>query len=489
MSLYIGNNKIGKVIVGTQESGGGINTDDATLTSGAQMLSPYTSYSKGTKYTGTIPTRTDSNMTVSGNTVTVAAGYYADAASKSIPTVSLADPTINVNASGLITASVSQTAGYVATSQSSNTRQLGTQAAKTVTPGDSAQTAVQAGLFTTGNVTVAAVNADETTITANGTYTPETGSYFNSVVVNVPTGGGSVSLQSKSATPTESSQTIVADSGFDGLSSVEVGAISSTYVGSGITRRDETDLSVDDEIVLVAAGYYEESCYASVGRGIEGVPTAIKGTVGNHSISITPSVTNTTGWIAGNTQTGTAVSVSASELVSGTLNVTGSGTKDVTNYALASIPAGTATAPSTISGSSATVSTGTNTLTLSKTVSVTPNVSTAGYISLGTAGNSSVSLTASVTTKAAATYYPSTSDQTISASQYLTGAQTIKGVTVSGLSADKILSGTTVKVGDSADDDRITSVTGSVVIQHYYTGSSTPSSSLGEDGDIYLKTS
>jgi len=595
MSLYIGNNKIGKVIVGTQESGGGINTDDATLTSGAQMLSPYTSYSKGTKYTGTIPTRTDSNMTVSGNTVTAAAGYYADAASKSIPTVSLADPTINVNASGLITASVSQTAGYVATSQSSNTRQLGTQAAKTVTPGDSAQTAVQAGLFTTGNVTVAAVNADETTITANGTYTPETGSYFNSVVVNVPTGGGSVSLQSKSATPTESSQTIVADSGFDGLSSVEVGAISSTYVGSGvsrqaaatitpssssqvavaqgkyttgavtvsavptetksitangtytptsgnyfssvtvnvegdtfstqaksasptesevvvtpdsgydglssvtvspisstyvgsgITRRDGTDLSVDDEIVLVAAGYYEESCYASVGRGIEGTPTATKGAVSNHSISITPSVTNTTGWIAGNTQTGTAVSVSASELVSGTLNVTGSGTQDVTNYASASIPAGTATAPSTISGSSATVNTGTNTLTLSKTVSVTPNVSTAGYISSGTAGNSSVSLTASVTTKAAATYYPSTSDQTISASQYLTGAQTIKGVTVSGLSADKILSGTTVKIGDSADDDRITSVMGTVVIQHYYTGSSTPSSSLGSDGDIYLR--
>ena len=31
-------------------------------------------------------------------------------------------------------------------------------------------------------------------------------------------------------------------------------------------------------------------------------------------------------------------------------------------------------------------------------------------------------------------------------------------------------------------------VTGTLVIQHYYTGSSAPSSSLGVNGDIYLKT-
>ena len=91
-----------------------------------------------------------------------------------------------------------------------------------------------------------------------------------------------------------------------------------------------------------------------------------------------------------------------------------------------SVSSGSATAPATISGTSASVSTGTNTLTLSKTVSVTPTVS-AGYISSGTAGNSSVSLTASVTTKAAATITPGTSNQTIAAGTYLTGAQTISG--------------------------------------------------------------
>lgn len=91
-----------------------------------------------------------------------------------------------------------------------------------------------------------------------------------------------------------------------------------------------------------------------------------------------------------------------------------------------SVASGSATAPSTISGTSATVSTGTNTLTLSKTISVTPTVS-AGYVSSGTAGNSNVSLTASVTTKAAATITPGTSNQTIASGTYLTGAQTISG--------------------------------------------------------------
>lgn len=125
-----------------------------------------------------------------------------------------------------------------------------------------------------------------------------------------------------------------------------------------------------------------------------------------------------------------------------------------------SVPSGTATAPASISGTSASVSTGTNTLTLSKTVSVTPRVSTAGYISSGTAGNSSVSLTASVPTQAAQTIHPSTSDQTISSGTYLTGAQTIKGVTLTNLSAANIVSGVTVKIGDSTDDDCVASVTG-----------------------------
>ena len=127
---------------------------------------------------------------------------------------------------------------------------------------------------------------------------------------------------------------------------------------------------------------------------------------------------------------------------------------------VSAMPSGSVTAPASITGSSATVSTGTNTLTLSKTVSITPNVTTAGYVSSGTAGNSNVSLTASVTTQGAQTIYPSATQQTIASGRYLTGTQTIAPVTTTNLTADNIKSGVTVKVGDASDDDRVISVTG-----------------------------
>lgn len=94
------------------------------------------------------------------------------------------------------------------------------------------------------------------------------------------------------------------------------------------------------------------------------------------------------------------------------------------SQATKSIDSGSATAPATISGTGATLSTDTNTLTLSKTIAVTPTV-TAGYVSAGTSGDSSVSLTATVTTKSAANLQPGVSAVTIAAGTYLTGAQTI----------------------------------------------------------------
>lgn len=69
-----------------------------------------------------------------------------------------------------------------------------------------------------------------------------------------------------------------------------------------------------------------------------GTPTATKGSVSGHSVTVTPKVTNPTGYIAGGTINGTAVTVSASELVSGNLAITdNTASTDVTNYATVSV--------------------------------------------------------------------------------------------------------------------------------------------------------
>lgn len=191
----------------------------------------------------------------------------------------------------------------------------------------------------------------------------------------------------------------------------------------------------------IPAGYTSGGTVtANIASGTEGTPTATKGTVSNHSVSVTPSVTNTAGYIAGGTKTGTAVTVSASELVSGTLAIDSSGTKDVTNYASVSVPSGSASVSGSIS-TGGTLTAGENSLSIRGTLRITPNVQ-AGYISSGTQGNITVTLSKSTPTKAADTIVPTTTDQTIASGTYLTGAQTIEGDT--DLVAGNIKSGVTI---------------------------------------------
>ena len=152
-------------------------------------------------------------------------------------------------------------------------------------------------------------------------------------------GGGGANLQTKSVsyTPDESgiSDTILPDPGYDGMDEVDVTvtAIPDTYVGSAVPQRDASDLLVTGRLVRVPAGYYASMAGAQVAMGTEGTPTASKGAVSNHSVDVTPSVTNVAGYISGSTISGTPVTVSASELVSGTQTVTVNDTYDVTNLA------------------------------------------------------------------------------------------------------------------------------------------------------------
>lgn len=236
----------------------------------------------------------------------------------------------------------------------------------------------------------------------------------------------------------------------DGYLPVTVSAISSTYIGSGITQRDSDDLSASGATITAPAGYYAAAASKSVATMT--LPTA--------------AASSATSGYTSKATIGRSTSAQYINIPPGYNSAGG-------YYVISAVANGSASAPSTISGTSATVSTGTNTLTLTKTVSVTPVVS-AGYVSSGTATNSSVSLTTSVTTKAAATITPGTSNQTIAAGTYLTGAQTISG--------DANLVGSNILSNVS-----IFGVSGTVDFITCYSGSSAPSSSTGSNGDIYLQ--
>ena len=163
----------------------GIDTSDATATAD-KIFKDETAYVNDEKVTGTftidselttqddlisqITTALESkasaahtlqDKTVSPSTsvqtVTPDSGY--DGLSKvtvnAMTTATQATPSITVSSTGLITASSTQTAGYVSAGTKSATKQLTTQAAKTITPSTSSQTAVESGRYTTGAVTVA----------------------------------------------------------------------------------------------------------------------------------------------------------------------------------------------------------------------------------------------------------------------------------------------------------------------------------------------
>ena len=179
--------------------------------------------------------------------------------------------------------------------------------------------------------TIATVSNNTKTLTTAGTYLED------DITITDVSASTTLQTKTKSYTPTESSQTedVTADGGYDALEkvSVSIGAIPSSYVGSGVARKSSSDLTASGATVTAPAGYYSSPASKSVASGTAGTPTATKGTVSNHSISVTPSVTNTTGFITGSTKTGTAVTVSASELVSGSETKTENGTYDVTNLA------------------------------------------------------------------------------------------------------------------------------------------------------------
>ena len=391
---------------------------------------------------------------------------------------------------------------------------------RVVTPTTSQQSITPStGYDGLGQVTINAISTQTKTVTSNGTYTPDSGKFFSSFTVNVPT-GATINSEEITISPSETEQIITPSNGHNAIVQVTINPISSTYVGSEIPRNSQNSLTASGATISVPAGYYATSVSKSVASGTAGTPAATKGTVSNYQISITPTVTNTTGYITGGTKTGTAIVVKASDLVNGNKSITENGTGiDVTNYKTVSVNVVSDTPAEMILPTSASsTQVGTNKATINRstsaqyinipigynstaasyTISATPNMTLPTAVANSASGSSN-KLTFTPTTankfiniptgyNTTASYYTLKGDSNLKAGNIKSGVS-IFGVTgtYSGLNtsdanaiAADINSGKTAYVNG-------TKITGTQVINKYYTGSSAPASSLGSNGDIYFQ--
>ena len=143
-----------------------------------------------------------------------------------------------------------------------------------------------------------------------------------------------------------------------------------------------------EALVVDAAGTFD----AGSGKGYNPVTVPSgsvnvlgeKGVVSNNSVVVTPKAQVVGGWVNSGETSGTGVGVTASELVSGTLNVSSDGVQDVTNYQNISVPS---------AGHSASAHKG---VVTDHSIIVTPrSTATQGFVQAGTVEGTPVSVAAS----------------------------------------------------------------------------------------------
>ena len=233
-------------------------------------------------------------------------------------------------------------------------------------------------------------------------------------------------LQSKTVSPSTSSQTVTPDENYDGLSKVTVSAVSSSIdsnikasnikqgvsiLGINGTLQEYVAPSLQSKTVSPSTSSQTitpDNNYDGLGQVIvSAVSSSIDSDIKATNIRKGVDILGVTGtmeeYVAPSLQSKTVSPSTSSQTVK-----PDSGYDGLSQVTVNAMTTATQATPSITVSSSGLI-----------TASATQ---TAGYVSAGTK-----SATKQLTTKAATTYTPTTSDQTIASGTYLTGTQTIKG--------------------------------------------------------------
>lgn len=389
-------------------SGGTVTAQigNGVITSGSGTASATTTVAPGDV---TITKTVDGNASSGTATTTKpSSGYYVAAKATAAANTTGATSTI----SGTVAAPSVGTAGYVSSS-------AGTKNTNTVSGTATAKTSAKDSSVTYIPITSGAVSAVDSSI-SGGSFTPTL--TYDSTNDNFKFGG------SKAATGTAYAK--ITTDGYITSDSNTSKSLSATVSATGTVAKVGTGATISG--TTTKAPTLARTAKPSGDTWVDaasGAATTTKPTSGPY-VQIDA---------AANTGTLTA-----------TPKVTSAGYGNTSNY-------GATAATATVGAAKAT--------TAYVPITTTSGSKSGGTVSWGTGWITSGSQTVSrsdlgITDKAAATYNTSTSDQTIAAGNYLTGAQTIKAVTTSNISAANIKAGVVVKVGDANSAGRIANVTG-----------------------------
>ena len=381
---------------------------------GEYLLSGHSAYDNdGTLVAGTIPTIVSTDLEVSGKTVTVPVGKYTGASGATAVSASVADGSYSASVSShsvtttpVVTGSISGTVTDIGTTTKPSSGTDGTDY-WTITP--------------SGSVTTTGVS------TAKGKATIGTAGY-------ITTGNKESSANTVNITPTvtNGAARYLVKATIAGSST---NATATTTVAPGTVSISKQD--VPSGVTQAASGNATTTAPSS------GVYVAVKATAAANT-------TGTTSAISGSGSASVTTAGYAPTTLTGSVTVSGTATAKTSakdsSVTYVPIKTGSATTPATSITANPSISvnsSGLITATVSGSQSVTPTVS-AGYVLSGTAGTVSVSgsKTSQLTTQAAKTWTPTTTNQTIATGTYLTGAQTIIGDT--NLIAENIRTGATI---------------------------------------------